>query len=229
MSPAEALGLPALGECEAPLSFSRRTLHTGPAPSALVARNEGLALAHRPPPRPPSGVGTPRGTGGQRGSGPTFPWPVAAFCKAPPQPPPRRHRTWPFAISCQRIQKIKFISPTAARAPLCAARSLNRWHPGRGWEGPRAPRFSPQPPPASEPQDIGFPSVWSVKGDKSIGILSSEGVFPFIPLGNEPMNGKSIAYLAQRGPRSPRQVQFHPDFSAPPPPLHHQSLPKAPG
>lgn len=34
--------------------------------------------------------------------------------------PPTGRRTWPFVTSCQRIQKIKFISPiTAGSAPLC--------------------------------------------------------------------------------------------------------------
>ena len=160
----------------------------------------------QPPPTPsPQQWRDPPGSQvGSVGLGPLFRGPWTPCAKLPPTPAAAP----PYLALCHQLPKnsenqVYFPDGSPGRRPSAQPGRLTGGIPAEaGKVAPRAPRFSPQPPPASKPQDIGFPSVWSVKGDKSIGILSSEGVFPFIPLGNEPMNDRSIAYLVQRGPHS---------------------------
>lgn len=143
------------------MDFSAKTARGAPSPSGGVpctqalcpvlrsvwpSREAGGAARHSPGDTaaglgsvaPAAAAGPPRGAGGC-GAGIRAHLCVARgllLQSSPPRPPPPAEE--PYLALCHQLPKIsenQIYFPTAARAPLRAARSLNPRHPGRRCEG----------------------------------------------------------------------------------------------
>lgn len=135
------------------------------------------------------------------------PWPPPAKLLLP-SPPPARTPHLALCPQCQRTQKIKFISLLQRGRPSAQPGRSMRGVPARDVKAGSAGAPLLSTTADLEPQDTGFPSLEPVKGDKLIGILSSEGVVSFLP--SSRMNGKPVVYqpsavlaLAPTSPISP--------------------------